>query len=32
VTVFDLMLTLYGIDPREPAVADLRREIAGLPS
>ncbi|MBX6752287.1 MAG: toll/interleukin-1 receptor domain-containing protein, partial [Micromonosporaceae bacterium] len=29
VTAFDLMLTLYGIDPREPAVADLRRDIAG---
>jgi hypothetical protein len=26
---FDLMLTLYGIDPREAVVAELRRELAG---
>jgi WD40 repeat protein len=29
VVVFDLMLSLYGIDPRESAIAELRREIAG---
>lgn len=27
--VFDLILGLYGIDPRNSAVAELRREIAG---
>jgi hypothetical protein len=28
-TVFDLMLSLYGLSPREPAIVDLGREIAG---
>jgi hypothetical protein len=28
-TVFDLMLSLYGLSPREPAIVGLGREIAG---